>query len=119
MPSNIYSMANHVPFSIDFQLDRTLDHWKDEGCVPIGTLPGQPRISFDDPDRLTQFLLEDLSIPLLEKMAPWLWMLSTQSSDNISPLQHQRVKGREIVITENPQLHLVWFYNRIYLKPIP
>ena len=29
------------------------------------------------------------------------------------------MRGREIIITENPQLHLVWYYHQIYIKPIP
>lgn len=29
------------------------------------------------------------------------------------------IKGRKIVISENPKLHLVWYHSVIYLKPIP
>ena len=52
-------------------------------------------------------------------MAPHLWVMSTQSSQNISPLHDQRVKGRRIVVTEDPRLHLVWLYDRVFVKPIP
>jgi hypothetical protein len=52
-------------------------------------------------------------------MAPYLWMMSLHSSSNISPLHRQIVKGREIVLTEEPSLHLVWLPNRIHLKPMP
>ncbi|KAK2053343.1 hypothetical protein LY76DRAFT_524796, partial [Colletotrichum caudatum] len=31
----------------------------------------------------------------------------------------QAIKGRKIVITERPDLHLVWYYERIFIKPIP
>ena len=34
-------------------------------------------------------------------------------------MHHQAVRGRNIIVTENPQLHLVWYYDRIYIKPIP
>ena len=34
-------------------------------------------------------------------------------------MHHQAVRGRNIIVTENPQLHLVWYYDRIYVKPIP
>jgi hypothetical protein len=47
-----------------------------------------------------------------------LWMMFVQSSANISSLHRQRVKGRPIVI-EDPKLHLVWFYDRIFIKPLP
>ena len=37
----------------------------------------------------------------------------------MSPLHHQAVRGRSIILCENPQLHLVWYYDRIFVKPIP
>lgn len=52
-------------------------------------------------------------------MAPNLWIMTTLSSANINALHRQRVKGREIVITEEPRLHLVWIRNRIFIKPLP
>ena len=52
-------------------------------------------------------------------MAPYLWMMSLRSSTNISPLHRQRVKGREILISEDPKLHLVWLQSRIHIKPLP
>lgn len=52
-------------------------------------------------------------------MAPRLWMMTTPSSDNINALHRQRVKGREVIVTEEPRLHLVWIHNRIFVKPLP
>jgi hypothetical protein len=52
-------------------------------------------------------------------MAPHLWVMSTQSNANINPLHRQRVKGREIFVTEEPRLHLVWWHDRIFVKPLP
>jgi hypothetical protein len=46
-------------------------------------------------------------------------MMSTQSRANISPLHHQRVKGREIIVAEDPRLHLIWFHRQIFIKPLP
>lgn len=51
-------------------------------------------------------------------MSPRLWWLSTQSSTHIGPLHYQIVKLRNIVISENPELHLVWYYDRIFIKPL-
>lgn len=48
-----------------------------------------------------------------------LWLMSEQSASNISPLHRQRVKGRTIIVTEDPKLHLVWKANEIYIKPLP
>ena len=45
--------------------------------------------------------------------------MSTQSSGNISSLHQQKVKGRRIIVTEDPRLHLVWIYDRVFIKPLP
>jgi hypothetical protein len=29
------------------------------------------------------------------------------------------MKRREIVVTEDPRLHLVWIYDRVFIKPLP
>ena len=45
--------------------------------------------------------------------------MSTRSSANISPLHHQRVRGRHILLTEFPRFHVVWYYDTIFVKPLP
>ncbi|ORY13428.1 hypothetical protein BCR34DRAFT_672976 [Clohesyomyces aquaticus] len=45
--------------------------------------------------------------------------MTTPSSGNIEALHRQRVKGREIILTEEPRLHLVWLHNRVFIKPLP
>lgn len=82
-------------------------------------LPGQPSISLNDLGRMKNFLLDDLWSEDLERMAPHLWIMTTMSSANINPLHRQRVKGREIILTEDARLHLVWIHDRIFIKPIP
>lgn len=82
-------------------------------------LPGFPDIMLNDTDRIKTFLATEFWADDLEVIAPYLWLLSTQSSKNVNPLWRQRVKGREIVITENPRLHLVWIHDRIFIKPLP
>src|SRR5277367_6199205 len=97
------------PFPKEHQLNHELDFLvrDDAGSNSnLTTLPGQPCISLTDTSRLYEFLDRDLCAPDLERMAPYLWTMSTQSSANISPLHHQKVKGREIVVTEDPRLHL-------------
>jgi hypothetical protein len=46
-----------------------------------------------------------------------LW--SASSKDNISPLHHQKVLRREVVLSERSDLHLVWFDHIIYIQPLP
>ena len=105
-----------VPFSRETQLYRDLPSLQ-SSCSP--TLPGHPRVPLHDGLRLRAFLFQELWAVDLERMAPYLWIMSTQSSSNISSLHQQKVKGREIIITEDPRLHLVWIYNRIFIKPLP
>jgi hypothetical protein len=82
-------------------------------------LPGHQRISLDNIRLLTSFLEGELYSEDLEKMASYLWMMSLHSSADVSPLRRRIVKGREIIVTEDPILHLVWLPNRIHIKPLP
>jgi len=76
-------------------------------------------VKWNDSPRVKQFLERELWCGDLETMAPRLWIMTTFSSANINPLHRQQVKGREIVVTEEPRLHLVWIHNRIFVKPLP
>lgn len=82
-------------------------------------LPGQPALSFTDRSALLSFLREDLLTSDLDRMSPHLWLMATQSHAHISPLHRQIVRGRNILVTENPELHLVWINSRIFVKPLP
>lgn len=59
-------------------------------------------------------LLRSLRDDDLELMQKQLWYAGRRG--NISPLHHQRVIRREIVLTERARLHLVWFERIIYIK---
>lgn len=106
------------PFIRESQLFNGLD-----ACLlqdlPDESLPSHPLIQLSDSVGVLSCLEKSCVSADLEAAASSLWILSTQSGANISPLHHQRVKGRQIVITEDPGLHLVWIHNRIFLKPIP
>jgi hypothetical protein len=70
--------------------------------------------------RIGDYLRHEFVTPALNTLAPsWLWLVAKQDSSHVSAAHHQLVRGREIVITENPELHLVWYYEKIFLKPIP
>lgn len=68
---------------------------------------------------LRAFLQQEFIAHDLENIAQRLWILSTESSSNVNALHRQRVKGRQIIITEEPRLHLLWFHDRIFIKPLP
>lgn len=101
----------------DFDPEATIP--SDESKSPIRTLPGQPCVPLNNLAGLEEFLYSEFCAPDLEAIAPHLWVMSTQSSANINPLHRQRVKGREILVTEDPRLHLVWIHDRIFIKPLP
>lgn len=80
------------------------------------TIPGQPSILLED-EAVAEFLERELETRRLDNLYHHLWLVS--GKHNVSPLHHQAIKGRQIIITERPDLHLIWFYNLIYIKPIP
>ncbi len=104
-----------IPFDIQYQCyDMTAKQMNGDDL-----LPGQPRVQLAFPDQLFEYLRKDLETGELDAMSPNLWLVATHSSGNVSPLHHQAVKGRRIIITEDPRLHLLWIDDRIFVKPLP
>jgi hypothetical protein len=103
-----------IPFLPKDQLNGDLDAPDTERTC----LPGNPRIRLDDPLQLNSFINKDFGLGDLERLAPHLWLMSKHDGGNISPLHRQFVKGRRIVMTEDIRLHLVWYYDRIFIKPL-
>jgi len=81
------------------------------------SLPNYPRILLDSD--MNDFLESELTTPELNTFYPYLWLAGTQSSSHVTPLSEQASRGRSIIISENPEFHLLSVSNRIYLKPIP
>lgn len=81
-------------------------------------LPGEPRIRLDN-RTIGKALVKELRTEDLDLLHPHLWLVAKQDSTHISSLTHQIVRGRKIIITEKPDLHLVWYYDRIFIKPLP
>jgi len=105
------------PFSKSNQLVHDLN--AEKAGVPTATLPGLPSVMLANFALVKEFLRKELWSADLESIAPRLWIMTTLSSSNINALHRQRVKGREIIVTEDPRLHLVWIHNRIFIKPLP
>ncbi|PVH69561.1 hypothetical protein DL98DRAFT_661624 [Cadophora sp. DSE1049] len=82
------------------------------------SLPGQARTSLNNAP-LKKYLREAHLAPNLDKIAPYLWLAFTPDHAHISPLHFQAARGRSIIATEEPYLHLVWYYDRIFIKPLP
>src|SRR6266516_2715610 len=93
-PAPAITLSEIYPFDKGCQLDKSLDNIATTGIEDVH-LPGYPRIALSDTVRLTSFLRSEFCNDDLDKMSPHLWIMSTQSSANISPLHRQKVKGRE------------------------
>ena len=64
-------------------------------------------------------IASDLATLLLDEIFPFLWLVAVQSGDHIDALHCQALKNRNIIVTEDPKLHLVWYFGTIYIKPLP
>lgn len=108
-----------VPFDAALELDHSLGDWKSEDRDDDPSLPGQPRLYLSDLNSLVIFLSRDLLCHDLDRLSPYLWLISTPNPANITPLHLQRLRGRHVVPMEDPDLHLVWRRHEIYIKPLP
>ncbi|KAK7959732.1 uncharacterized protein PG986_004586 [Apiospora aurea] len=86
-------------------------------------LPALYRIGPDDADLApprpedSAYLEKELGLGRLAKLSSRLWVAGRPIPPR--PLHYQRLLGREIVVAEQMDLHLVWATRRIYLKPMP
>lgn len=63
------------------------------------------------------FLEQELSLKRLEAMHEYLWLVGLPRPPR--PLHQQLVLGRDIIVTEKLDMHLVWETGRIFVKPLP
>ncbi|KAJ4158524.1 uncharacterized protein LMH87_009047 [Akanthomyces muscarius] len=66
---------------------------------------------------VTACVEEELDLRRLTSIQGWLWMAGIPLPPRA--LHHQLLLGREIIITERMDMHLVWTTGRMFLKPIP
>ncbi|KAF1922232.1 uncharacterized protein M421DRAFT_427142 [Didymella exigua CBS 183.55] len=86
----------------------------------IPLLAASYRNSDDDldiPSTTPEYLAFELNVDRLNAIHKRLWAVGRPMPPRA--LHHQRVLGREIVLTERMDMHLVWSGSRIFLKPIP
>ncbi|KAM3070076.1 hypothetical protein ACMFMG_003892 [Clarireedia jacksonii] len=65
----------------------------------------------------SQWIKKELDLSRLTRMFNYLWLAGRPMPPR--PLHYQVILGREIMVTEQMDLHLVWSSNRIFLKPLP
>ena len=95
--------------------DATDELTKDYGSTNIrfADTGGSSDTSIED------FLLSELDTPILNELYSYLWFFAKKSSVHIDAIHQHIMKQRNVIVTEDPALHLVWYFGTIYLKPIP
>ena len=68
-------------------------------------------------DDISKFLSYDLNVEKLNYIHKQLWLAGRPM--NYKPLHRQKVMNREIIITEQTDLHLTWANSTIFVKPFP
>lgn len=66
---------------------------------------------------LKRFIRSDLNLKQLNEVHQHLWLAGLVGPSR--SLHHQAVIGRDIILTEQADLHLTWRKDRIYIKPLP
>ena len=85
--------------------------------LPATTRSGRGRDNIIVPHPDPDFLTRELSVRRINDVQGWLWICGRPMPPR--PLHQQLVLSRNIVICEDVGLHMVWYKDRIYLKPIP
>lgn len=85
--------------------------------IPPSFPPFHASSGFNPQRCISTILDQDLRTPALDKVYPHLWLAGLPKAAR--PIHRQILLGRTIVITENPNEHLVWNATQIFIKPIP
>ena len=125
LPANI---IGKIPFLAEEQLSNELKIVEGigegeialarSGNSKITALPENPFVDLQLSE-LHQYVRETIETGSLDKLAPYLWLISTQSSSSVTPLHQHTILGRTITITQSASLHLVWYYDKVFIKPLP
>lgn len=113
-----------VPFDVDcgcFSKDLVLPatyQLQSRAGIPINAglqtaVTGLSRVE----DNTTSFYASELDVSRLNVIHEHLWLAGLERPAR--PLHQQVAIGRDIVVTESADLHLLWGGNRIYVKPMP
>ncbi|KAL4947429.1 hypothetical protein BDW69DRAFT_204422 [Aspergillus filifer] len=121
MDSNDPTEHQPPPFSIQLL--------KAESDSPLGEqfplfLPLLPASYWTESDNLAvasrdviRCIEKELDLQRLTKIFGWLWLAGRPMPPR--PLHYQLLLNRDIMVTEQMDMHLVWTTGRIFLKPMP
>ncbi|KAF1996777.1 hypothetical protein P154DRAFT_525353 [Amniculicola lignicola CBS 123094] len=97
-------------------ISKTASHLSDSGVVHPATsfrVNSLLRLNEHSPTSLSR----ELNTPRLNNIHHHLWLAGLPKAAR--PLHRQKLLGRNILITEDPDEHLVWFEDKIFIKPLP
>ncbi|OAP61903.1 hypothetical protein AYL99_04106 [Fonsecaea erecta] len=110
------------PFPVSDAIDHNMLHTSlyttPSSGAALEYVPDQPNIPLAQKD-VAKFLQDELATEILDRMYPWLWLCTVMDSAHIDPLHKHVVKRRNIIASEDPALHLVWYKSDVFVKPIP
>jgi hypothetical protein len=86
---------------------------------PQSSVPNEPSILFTDTAQVAEFLKQELGCSTIDELYHRMHYVARKSGSHIDPLHEHLIRGRTVKITENPNLHLVWHYKELYVKPLP
>ena len=69
------------------------------------------------PDSLREYIKLELDVSRLNDIHEWLWMAGRPMCAR--PLCKQKMLGRDILVTEQMDIHLLWQETQIFIKPLP
>ncbi len=78
---------------------------------------GLQEVDLGSADSIEQYIAWELDVSQLNKIHDQLWLAGRPMSAR--PLHRQAMLDRQIVVTEQADLHLVWQESRLFLKPLP
>ena len=70
-----------------------------------------------DHNTLIAFFSSELKISRLNAIQPYLWLAGLAKPAR--SLHEHVMLGRQIVVTEQTDLHMVWHGSKVYIKPLP
>ncbi|KAF2157336.1 hypothetical protein K461DRAFT_289662 [Myriangium duriaei CBS 260.36] len=86
---------------------------------PDAKLPGHPRYKLNKPEQMYSFVEKDICSREVDKLSKSKWLDAQQLPSQIAPLHRQILRGRKIKVMEDPDLHLAFTHDLIFVKPLP
>jgi hypothetical protein len=109
-----------LPFTCNFLHDSNNDQESDSDLLDGFAATYRLGNSLELPSHtnlISRFVAHELDLKKLHDIQGYLWLAGLPLPPRA--LHHQVLLGREILITEQMHMHLLWSRGRILLKPIP